>query len=187
MPAAQFRLEGGQKLEAALVKLASKTQTKLLKSATAWAAKPIVKAARANLSKSRDTGLLRESLGVKKKFYKRSGTAIAIIGARSTIKGAFGKKGKFAKIKSGLAGTSKAKRLPANYAHLVEFGTAPHFIRAAHQGVLAFLGVVTKVIYHPGSTAKPFLGPAFRSNRRRALRIIKNKLWQGIRKEAKKL
>jgi HK97 gp10 family phage protein len=184
MPAAQFRLEGGQKLEAALVKLASKTQTKLLKSATAWAAKPIVKAARANLSaqKSRDTGLLRESLGVKKKFYKRSGTAIAIIGARST-----GGKGKFAKIKSGLAGTSKAKRLPANYAHLVEFGTAPHFIRAAHQGVLAFLGVVTKVIYHPGSTAKPFLGPAFRSNRRRALRIIKNKLWQGIRKEAKKL
>ena len=45
----------------------------------------------------------------------------------------------------------KQIRRPVKYAHLVEFGTAPHFVRPG--------------FFHPGAKAKPFMTPAYYETR----------------------
>lgn len=55
----------------------------------------------------------------------------------------------------------------AEYAPDVEFGTAPHKIRAKNGGTLAFKKdgkiVFAKSVNHPGTPAQPFLFPAWES------------------------
>jgi HK97 gp10 family phage protein len=47
------------------------------------------------------------------------------------------------------------------YAHLVEFGTAPHVIRGVFGGVIALpFGIFATQINHPGSRPRPFMRPA---------------------------
>lgn len=49
----------------------------------------------------------------------------------------------------------------AFYAHMVEFGTAAHFIRASKNRFLKIgAGFFAKVVAHPGSQPRPFMRPA---------------------------
>lgn len=57
------------------------------------------------------------------------------------------------------------------YASLVEGGTKPHEIRAKGGGSLAFPGsdgetVFRKVVHHPGTKPRPFMGPAYQKAER---------------------
>jgi hypothetical protein len=60
--------------------------------------------------------------------------------------------------------------------HLVEYGTAPHIIRAkASGGQLHLRGnVFATEVQHPGAAAKPFMRPAFDSKKDEAIGIIKD-------------
>jgi HK97 gp10 family phage protein len=74
--------------------------------------------------------------------------------------------------KKGLVTASvKAGNKKVWYSRLVEFGTAPHSIRA-RSGFLNFGGIFTKSVEHPGSKAKPFLRPAFDSRSNQAIEAI---------------
>ncbi len=46
-------------------------------------------------------------------------------------------------------------------AHLVEFGTRPHQIKAKDGGAIAFGGGMFSHIDHPGARPRPFMRPAF--------------------------
>jgi HK97 gp10 family phage protein len=56
--------------------------------------------------------------------------------------------------------TIKAGGKKAWYAHLVEYGTARHFIKPKNRQSLFFAGLMKEVVDHPGAQRKPFMRPA---------------------------
>ena len=165
---ARFVLSGGKELERQLARLGTKVEKKLKKQAVKAAAKPIVVSARGK--GPRESGLLAESLGSFVKTY-RSGTTVAIVGPRRKFR---------VRQKVEITGASKGRE-PANYAHLVEGGTKPHFMPKAVIG-----GVVLTAFQHPGTEAQPFMAPAFNQHKNRAFKIMADKLRKGIAREARR-
>ena len=61
------------------------------------------------------------------------------------------------------------------YASMVEFGTKPHIIRAKNKKALYWKGAShpVKQVNHPGSKAKPYLIPAFESEKDKFIENLK--------------
>ena len=61
------------------------------------------------------------------------------------------------------------------YAPMVEFGTRPHIIRAKNKKALYWKGAKhpVKKVNHPGSKAKPYLIPAFESEKDNLIKNLK--------------
>lgn len=87
---------------------------------------------------------------------------------------------KYASLKAGTGGeraagdlsvTITAGNSKVRYAHLVEFGTAPHPQGGKFKGT-----------QHPGTTAQPFFYPAYRSLRRR----VKSRISRAMKKAIKR-
>lgn len=57
----------------------------------------------------------------------------------------------------------KAGNKKAFYAHLVEFGTAEHWIKPKNRKSLFLAGVARETVHHPGAQKKPFIRPALDS------------------------
>lgn len=70
--------------------------------------------------------------------------------------------------------TQYGKRRPAKYAHLLEFGTAPHY--QPGRGVT-----------HPGSRPEPFLTPAYDSTKEVVVKRFGQKIGPELEKRAAKL
>lgn len=58
------------------------------------------------------------------------------------------------------AGGKTKKGADVYYAHFVEFGTAPHPIRARKTGAMQIGDRFSDVVMHPGSAPRPFMRPA---------------------------
>jgi HK97 gp10 family phage protein len=73
-------------------------------------------------------------------------------------------------------GPRRGGRFKGYAGHLVEYGTAPHIIKAkAAGGHLRLHGnVFVEEVHHPGAVAKPFMRPAFDSKKDEAIGIIKD-------------
>ena len=73
-------------------------------------------------------------------------------------------------------GPRRGGRFKGYAGHLVEYGTAPHIIRAkAAGGQLHLRGnVFAEEVQHPGAAAKPFMRPAFDAEKDEAISIIKD-------------
>lgn len=71
--------------------------------------------------------------------------------------------------KSTVRATLKAGNKVAWYAHLVEFGTARHWIKPKNRKSLFVAGLFKEVIDHPGARPKPFMRPAFDGKWRQAI------------------
>ena len=61
----------------------------------------------------------------------------------------------------------------AYYAHMVEFGTAQHFIKPKRARSLFFAGLAREVVDHPGAAAHPFMRPAFDEAQGKALESMR--------------
>jgi len=72
-------------------------------------------------------------------------------------------------------GPRRGGRFKGYAGHLVEYGTAPHIIKAKAAGGLLHLrgNVFVEEVHHPGAAAKPFMRPAFDSKKDEAIGIIK--------------
>ena len=71
-------------------------------------------------------------------------------------------------------GPRRGGQFKGQTAHLQEYGTAPHVIRAkAPGGVLAFAGTVTTQVNHPGTAAQPFMRPAYDETKGEVVESIK--------------
>lgn len=55
----------------------------------------------------------------------------------------------------------KAGDKKAFYAHMVEFGTARHWIKPKSRKSLFLAGLLKEVVDHPGAKQSPFMRPAF--------------------------
>lgn len=126
-----------------------------------FALQPTLKAAKSNaksLPTKEKTGTLAASLVIKKKSRSSKLNPITQVGPDS----GFERETRF--------GTRK----PVKYAHLIEFGTAPHY--QPGRGVT-----------HPGSAPKPFLTPAFHSTKAEVVKRFGAKIGPEMEKRAAKL
>jgi HK97 gp10 family phage protein len=73
-------------------------------------------------------------------------------------------------------GPRRGGRFKGYAGHLVEYGTAPHLIKAkAADGLLHLRGnVFATEVQHPGAAARPFMRPAFDAKKDEAIGIIKD-------------
>lgn len=81
----------------------------------------------------------------------------------------------------------KAGNAKAFYAHMVEFGTAPHMLYKGANNKSAVLNIagalVSAKVKHPGAKAAPFLRPAFDAKQAEAVRAVGERIKQRLEKE----
>ncbi|MDC8446455.1 MAG: HK97 gp10 family phage protein [Nitrosomonas sp.] len=75
----------------------------------------------------------------------------------------------------------------AFYGHMVEFGTAQHFIKPKNRKSLFFAGLLREVVDHPGAQSKPFMRPAFDGGSTEAVNAMAEYIRQRLPKEFKKI
>lgn len=88
-----------------------------------------------------------------------------------------------AKDPNGLTLTIFAGNAQAFWVRWVEFGTAPHLIKAKGLKAMGKDGRFGMRVDHPGATAQPFFFPAWRANRKPA----KAKLRKAVREAARQV
>ena len=158
--AGSLKLEGGKELERRLKSLGAKVQRKVLRGAIRKASRTMITAAKRRVPV--DSGALKASLGTRIKVYKRSGTVVGIVGPRTKFK-----------TKKASSETSS----PAKYAHLVEAGTASHYVPCTKlPGGL----IVPRKYLHPGARGVGFLEQAFDVTKSSALHAMISEVSRGI-------
>lgn len=170
-----IRLVGERELEKRLMRLGKQsTINRMARPALREASGEIRKLAKFYAGASRRTGLLIKSIKNVVRASKKTKSVYAVVGP------AYG-------FKTTYMGEPQD---PVKYAHLVEFGTAPHFVTPKSGKALAFWGkgglrrFITGGFYHPGTPPKPFLRPAYDSVNSQT--IIAKRLGKELDKEAAK-
>ena len=74
----------------------------------------------------------------------------------------------------------------AFYAHMVEFGTARHWIKPSKRKSLFFAGIMRETIDHPGARPQPFMRPAFDEGTQGAIEASRDYTARRIEKEMAK-
>lgn len=94
-----------------------------------------------------------------------------------------------AKVKSAGSGdmviTIYAGNYGVRYAHLVEFGSARHIIKAKRAKALGKDGRLGIEVHHPGGKAQPFFFPSYRALRRSARARVSRAISKAIKDGAK--
>lgn len=128
-----------------------------LNATSRFALQPTLKTARANVNAlplDQSSGALASSLTIKRKSSSSKVNPVHQVGPDAAKRG------------NGMR--------PVRYAHLVEFGTAPHF--QPGRGVM-----------HPGAAPKPFLTPAYFSTRDEVVKRFGQRYGPEMEKRAAKL
>jgi HK97 gp10 family phage protein len=169
-------LEGATELSLLLRGLPDDVYKNVVRAATRKSANVMLRAARRRAKAIQDSGLLAASLGIRYKFIKKAGIAYAVVGVRRGVGKWVYRKGRGRKAADayGFGGNKKEFAVPANYVHLVEYGTQPHKTSEGAQRdpwrnrksarrwrKRDWARIQGTGAMHPGSKAKPFLRPAF--------------------------
>lgn len=85
--------------------------------------------------------------------------------------------------KGQVSASVKVGNFVAWYAHLVEFGTRPHVIKAKAGRAMRVVGIVTREVNHPGITGKPFIRPAADATTPEAIREVTKYIRKRLTKE----
>lgn len=155
-------------------------QNTVLRAAIRKACGPLAKAAKQNAptrkrrAKDGPTGLLKKSIGFRVVRTKR-GVIVGLVGSRRRFMGYAGKK----------------KRVPANYAHLVEFGhriaVGGKLLRIEQPGKRRRSQANETIVGSSGFVpGRPFMRPAWTAGKRQAQETIRNEVRLGIARIAKR-
>lgn len=151
-------VKGLAELQRALDSLPAKIEANIMRAAMRAGAKVVAQQAAQNVHSV--SGDLAASVRFGAKQSARAGNVTAYVRA-----GGRGKKG-------------KNSRSPAFYAHMVEFGTAAHVIKARPPNKALALGVYK--VNHPGAERMPFLRPAMDMRANEALAVIREYIRQRL-------
>ncbi|PRY10286.1 HK97 gp10 family phage protein [Pontibacter ummariensis] len=151
------QLKGGNQAKLVLQALQKNLDADTLRKNMRKGAKVIADEARQNTNATDPSGELGKAVGVINDPDDRTGVQVA---------------------------ARRGKRYEKGYiAHIVEYGAAPHIIRAKKGKKLAFKHgdktVVVDEVSHPGIKARPFMRPAWETKKDAALNRIK----EGLKKE----
>lgn len=99
----------------------------------------------------------------------RAGQRVVLDQAKSNIRNVSGALAKSLRISTSARGgvvraKVKAGSKKAYYSHMVEFGTASHYIQAKKAQALAIGGHEVAKVLHPGAKKHPFMRPALDAN-----------------------
>jgi len=130
---AELHVKGLSELRKALQELPDKIEKNILRGALRAGANAMKKAAQDKVPVH--SGALRDSIRVK----------------------SYSKKNAAGRLHMNIVAGDKK----AYYAHMVEFGTAAHFIKPKSRKSLFFAGLAREVVDHPGTKPEPFMRPAF--------------------------
>lgn len=154
-----IKVLGEKELLKALDEFSASSQRRIARPAVRAASTPVMKAVRNNAPRKTEdrTGQLRKSIGRRMKSYKNSGMVIAFVGPRSRME---------------ITDKHGRKVNPTKYAHLYEFGTAPHSVGGR---------------FHPGAKPHPFVRDAWARTEGTAMQTMKAKIREQIPKEAARI
>ena len=164
-------LDGVQVTLSNMSHMKTAVKRRVIRSAITKAVRVLAKEAKKLAPK--DSGLLKKSIGQVVRTYK-NGRIVGVVGPRRGFKQMVSRTKRFpAKVGESVfqAGDFVVAELadPANYAHLVEFGTEPHSIGKGDDRVKKSGGAGSQIgSTHPGNRAQPFMRPAFESKKREA-------------------
>ena len=85
-----------------------------------------------------------------------------------------------------ISATVKAGNARAFYAHMVEFGTARHWIKPKNRKSLFVAGLLRETVDHPGAKKEPFMRPAIDGKAGEAIDAMAAYLRERIPKEIDK-
>ena len=154
-----------KKINRTLIKLGGKAARRMGRKGINASMTPVLKEARRNTKSMQDTGALHRSLIKKRPKLLDKVTIFGIVGPDSDH------------VETDERGK---RRRPIKYAHLLEFGAAPHDITISSG---PFAGATVR---HPGAKAKPWYRPAWQSKRNESLRKMVEKFRKEIPKEVAK-
>lgn len=142
-------IEGGRELDALLQQLAPNVEKNIMRAALRAGAAVFREEARRKLQQNGSviSGLLSK-------------------GMRVTTDGRRGN------VNASLKASGKHKHI----AHWVEYGTAPHRIKAKRKKALSIGGRAVEDVAHPGARDKPFMRPAFDEHADAAIRAVTDKV-----------
>ncbi len=167
---AEVHIKGLDELKKKLAELPLKIEQNIVRGALRAGAKVIAEEAKRLCPVgTEDGGALRDSIRVSAQRTEKGKVKVAVK--------AGGGKG---------AGKGKAKD-QVYYAHMVEFGTAAHFIKPKTSKSLFLAGLFKEGVNHPGAKAKPFMRPAMDGRAQDALQAVANYIAQRLPKEIEKL
>lgn len=174
-------LIGVDDLIARLRGLDDKLHNKVSRAALRYAAGPMITAAKINAKSSERTGQLRKSIGLKVGFSRRKKIWYVQIGPR------YGFEVEREVYSEELGRNVKVRINPVNYAHLVEYGTKPHWLgkgqntrKRTRSALLRALGGGGGM--HKGAEAKAYLRPAYDAKNGLFEKRLSEKLMQLLEK-----
>lgn len=168
-----IEITGIDDLSKGLKAIGKKMREQIGREAVATALVPMVNAARANAGKSRDTGALQDSIGLKVKPYQRGAKIFGIVGPRRGFR------------RSDPSG--KGFRDPVKYAHLVEFG---HYTRAGKGGKFGAAKKGEKVTEETATAyvlPQPFMRPAYAATKSGMVKTLGEVIGSRVDVEAKRV
>lgn len=115
-----LEMSGDRELIAKLGRMSHKIQAKHMRSAVAAGGRVMVKEAKTQARKFKESGALLKSLGMKQKSYRHRGIYMAIVGARTKALAPPSERQRRKMTRR--QQTRFAKAIPAKYIHLVEQG-----------------------------------------------------------------
>lgn len=150
------QVRGLAELQRALDTLPAKIEANIMRGAVRAGTQVLAEAARANVPVR--SGRLAESVRVGSvRIDKRTGRVVGVVRAGKLV----GSKGK-----------AKDKFADVFYAHMVEYGTAAHIIKAPPGAKLNVRGIFLSSVEHPGAKKRPFMRPALDTHGRAAVEAI---------------
>lgn len=145
----EVRLLGLAELQRALETLPAKIEANIMRGAMAAGAKVLAEEAKDRVPER--TGALAQSIRYGARYDRKTGRMVG-------------------RVRVG--GRGKGKRAAAFYAHMVEFGTAAHIIKAPPGARLNVRGLFLTSVSHPGAKRQPFLRPALDAGAAAALQAV---------------
>ena len=167
----------------ALSMLKMATQRRVVRLAMSAALRPVAREAKRLAP--RDSGQLRKAIGLIVRTYENTGKTVGVVGARHGFAAVVARKMWAAGVQGKNVVNLVAMRYanPANYIHLVEFGTKPHTIGGGASLRKQVKGGAT----HPGTKPLRFLERAWNAARGTFMSVFGSKLNEGVRREVAKL
>ena len=168
---AEQNIRGGRELQEFLNTLPAKVEKNILRSALGAGAREMAK-------EIRERALVGPPSSKGARLY--GGYAGAL---RDSVK-VYTKVAKGGKIVAGIrVGGKNKKGADVFYAHIIEFGSRPHLIKAKRGGALFIAGSLIKEVMHPGTRPQPFVRPAFDAKATEAIAAVAAQIRKRLTKE----
>lgn len=151
-------VKGFEALQKMLDTLPKKIEANIMRSALRAGAKVVLQAARSNAPVAPPSGVNAATYG------GYAGALRDSLRVKASVRGG--------KVRASVVAGGNKNGADVYYAKWVEFGTAAHAIMPKNKQALTFGGKSVFSVDHPGAKPRPFLLPAFYSQRDTALRAV---------------